>query len=389
MRRAWRSPSPLGPGPAAPRGRPRRADRGRARAVAVPALDLVVRGPHRDAARQARRPGRRAAGTWPQCTGWLHGGSRAEPATVWAGASGLDLEAVPLPTAESRDRGDQLDLLGFGQSEDDGSDRGHLAVAPRRPPAPGLLREAADPAAAGRPWPRWPLRCRSGSSSSWSTAYSEHLADPTRRTAFGDPRTTARSESAAALLCVELGQDGLPIDRTEAERLIGDIIGPRPVRRRRSARRATASRFRCAATCSGRPRRPPQPGPGPRPAAAGRHRRQRHPLVAARTVPRPASGRRAAARLAQGRADRDDLRLHLAGPRRRGGRPAPRQLAGQRRRGRPDDRPVRPAQPPGRAAQRGRGRARHGVRAGRPGADRATRARRRLRRSGPGGSDPR
>ena len=39
---------------------------------------------------------------------------------------------------------------------------------------------------------------------------------------------TARSESAAALLAVELGHDGLPIDVDEAERIIASFIGPRP-----------------------------------------------------------------------------------------------------------------------------------------------------------------
>jgi DNA polymerase I len=39
---------------------------------------------------------------------------------------------------------------------------------------------------------------------------------------------TARSESAAELLCAELSADGLPVDRGEAERLIAESIGPRP-----------------------------------------------------------------------------------------------------------------------------------------------------------------
>ena len=160
----------------------------------------------------------------------VHGGSRAEPATVWAGASGLGLEAVPLPTAESRDQGDQLDLLGFGQSEDEGPTvdtwplrrDGHL-----HPGCFAEATEAADPAALAA-LAALAAQVQERQLEQLSTAYSEHLADPTRRTAFGDPRTTARSESAAALLCVELSQDGLPIDRAEAERLIGDIIGPRP-----------------------------------------------------------------------------------------------------------------------------------------------------------------
>ena len=39
---------------------------------------------------------------------------------------------------------------------------------------------------------------------------------------------TARSESAAELLCTELAADGLPIDRREAERIVATFIGPRP-----------------------------------------------------------------------------------------------------------------------------------------------------------------
>jgi DNA polymerase-1 len=62
-------------------------------------------------------------------------------------------------------------------------------------------------------------------------------ADPARLAA------TCRSESAAELLCAELSQDGLPIDRARAEELIASFIGPRPAdeaaaqenRRRRDA----------------------------------------------------------------------------------------------------------------------------------------------------------
>ena len=195
----------------------------------------------------------------------VHGGSRAEPATVWAGASGLDLEAVPLPTAASRDLGDQLDLLGRLDS-------------PRttvRPWTPGRCAATATCTRAAsrrptRPRPRWRVlaalaaQVQERQLEQLSTACSEHLADPTRRTAFGDPRTTARSESAAALLCVELSQDGLPIDRAEAERLIGDIIGPRPADDAGRIAGAAASRFRCAATCSG----PSAPTSATRPRSA-------------------------------------------------------------------------------------------------------------------------
>ncbi len=40
--------------------------------------------------------------------------------------------------------------------------------------------------------------------------------------------TTARSESTIELLCAELAADGLPVDRTAAEDLLTEIIGPRP-----------------------------------------------------------------------------------------------------------------------------------------------------------------
>ena len=50
-----------------------------------------------------------------------------------------------------------------------------------------------------------------------------------RCTALG-PRTvaTVHSESAAALLCLELERDGLPIERTRVLELIGQAAGPRP-----------------------------------------------------------------------------------------------------------------------------------------------------------------
>jgi DNA polymerase-1 len=53
-----------------------------------------------------------------------------------------------------------------------------------------------------------------------------HEAGPMR--AAGRAVGTARSESTAELLCVELAADGLPVDRAVAERLLTEIIGPRP-----------------------------------------------------------------------------------------------------------------------------------------------------------------
>ena len=47
-------------------------------------------------------------------------------------------------------------------------------------------------------------------------------------TVGGDPRATARSESAAELLCAELEAEGLPVDRERVEQILTSFIGPRP-----------------------------------------------------------------------------------------------------------------------------------------------------------------
>ena len=44
----------------------------------------------------------------------------------------------------------------------------------------------------------------------------------------GDPVSTAWCESTAELLCAELSADGLPVDLGAAEKLLTEIIGPRP-----------------------------------------------------------------------------------------------------------------------------------------------------------------
>ncbi len=64
-----------------------------------------------------------------------------------------------------------------------------------------------------------------------SLALDVHLSqvDELERLPAPAASSTARSESAAALLCAELEVDGLPIDVAEAERIISSFIGPRPV----------------------------------------------------------------------------------------------------------------------------------------------------------------
>jgi DNA polymerase-1 len=157
----------------------------------------------------------------------LHGGSRAEPATVWAGAHDLDLDRVPVPTADSRSLDAQLDLLAVDLSEDDGPTPDTWPLRRDGHLHPGCFAEV-DALEQVALLAALAAQAQVRQLEQLSAGYAERLADATRRTAFGDPRTTARSESAAALLCVELEHDGLPVDRAEAERLIGDIIGPRP-----------------------------------------------------------------------------------------------------------------------------------------------------------------
>jgi DNA polymerase I len=183
------------------------------------ATDLVARGV-------------RVAGCWDlgAVHRLLHGGTRDEPASVWAGALGLALADVPdRPTGAGRPgQHDQLDLLSGDGDEDDGTAQppwplrrdGHL-----QPDCLAHL-DSADRAGA---LAELAARVQTAQLGQLVERSERLLADPDRQISHGDLRTTARSESAAALLCVELGHDGLPVDRAEAERLIGDIIGPRPL----------------------------------------------------------------------------------------------------------------------------------------------------------------
>lgn len=107
------------------------------------------------------------------------GGWRADPAYVWAAEHGLDPAKI----------GDEGTL--FGDTAD-----GYLDLTARDDPA------------------LWADLAR-------TTALRQRAELTPRQLA------TARSESAAELLCAELGADGLPVDRTAAENLLESIIGPR------------------------------------------------------------------------------------------------------------------------------------------------------------------
>ncbi|TQL60893.1 DNA polymerase-1 [Oryzihumus leptocrescens] len=133
--------------------------------------------------------------------GWAAGADRA-----WAVAAGLDVEALPRPAG-----GDLFDLVTADDAGDPDS-----AVRPD-----GYLRpEALEPG-----WLTCPERALSLARAALQTSSRQR-----ELLAQGGPRAvgSATSESAAALLCVELELDGLPLDRARAEELITAAAGERP-----------------------------------------------------------------------------------------------------------------------------------------------------------------
>ena len=144
------------------------------------------------------------------------GGWRNDPARVWATVHDLDRRHLPVMG--------QLDLMG-GDGGGDPDD-------PVRPD--GYLR----PEWCGGAW--W---SSSRDAAAWA-ATAVRAAE--RQQSFlaalkadgqvaGDPLATARAESTAELLCVELAADGLPLDRAAAAQLIASLVGPRPADEREAA----------------------------------------------------------------------------------------------------------------------------------------------------------
>ncbi|MCB0966214.1 MAG: hypothetical protein KDB37_05215, partial [Ilumatobacter sp.] len=134
----------------------------------------------------------------------LRGGWRASVAEAWARLHDLPLDRLPVEG--------QLDLLGGG---DDGD--ADEAVRPD-----GYLRP--DWIAGG--WASSPERV-----AAWAAVVDRVVAmqhaligqrpDPART------QSTAHAESVAEFLCAELTAHGLPFDTAEAQRIIGDAVGPR------------------------------------------------------------------------------------------------------------------------------------------------------------------
>lgn len=135
----------------------------------------------------------------------LHGGWRADLGRVWAAAEELDPEGVPEPR-----RDDLFGLLA------DPAESAEDAIRPDGYLRPDLL----DPA-----WATSEPRLRAV-----AAALLETCARQQEQLAELGPRSLAAaySESAAALLCLELERDGLPVARSAAEALIADAAGRRP-----------------------------------------------------------------------------------------------------------------------------------------------------------------
>ena len=137
----------------------------------------------------------------------LYGGWRADPGLVWALARGLDPDDVPAVR--------QPDLFDLGPSPAELDD-------PIR--ADGHLRpewRAGEWAASAGRLGRW-------ADLALDVAVRQRAAIDVLAVAHPQALATARAESAAELLGAELSTVGLPVDRAVAERLLGDIVGPRP-----------------------------------------------------------------------------------------------------------------------------------------------------------------
>ncbi|TWE13274.1 DNA polymerase [Rudaeicoccus suwonensis] len=141
---------------------------------------------------------------------WV-GGSTASTQVVWAVARGLDTATIPAPR-----RGDLFDLSAPGSDGDDDllDAAGHLNPA------------AIDDG--------WPTTAHLGGFAELAVVAARAQQDLLAERPHAV--STAASESGAALLCAELGHDGLPVDRTVMEGLITEAVGPRPTNEADAAR---------------------------------------------------------------------------------------------------------------------------------------------------------
>ena len=139
----------------------------------------------------------------------LAGGRTADPAMAWATVCRLGTSDLPRTSG-----GDLFDFA----AEDDPGDQGDPESPVR---SDGYLR----PEAVTGTWQTSPARALAWARVAVDTATRQiaALAELSTRAV-----STGQSESAAALLCVELAATGLPVDRPTIERLIEESAGPRP-----------------------------------------------------------------------------------------------------------------------------------------------------------------
>ena len=139
----------------------------------------------------------------------LVGGRAADPAVAWATACRLATSDLPRAAG-----GDLFDFV----VEHDPGDRGDPESPVR---SDGYLR----PEAVTGTWQTSAARVLAwaGTAVDAATRQIAALSELSPRAV-----STGQSESAAALLCVELAATGLPVDRPTIERLIQDSAGPRP-----------------------------------------------------------------------------------------------------------------------------------------------------------------
>lgn len=156
----------------------------------------------------------------------LSGGWDASPQVAWAQARELEVAALPAASAG--------DLFDFGVDDSPGGEDSDTVDLDDPVRVDGYLRPDVGT-------PAWPLTAER--LVAWGRAALDCAATQEAQLMGLGPRAvaTAHSESAAALLCLELERDGLPIDRPAAERLIAEAAGPRP-RDERHAREVRAER---------------------------------------------------------------------------------------------------------------------------------------------------
>lgn len=138
----------------------------------------------------------------------LDGGWRAGPARTWASVHDLDSDRLPTLAP--------VDLFSSATEPDDSD-----------PDSPIRRDGYLDPVWVTDGW-----RSSVDRMATWARLALDVYRRQQERIDRLDGRpaavATARSESAAAVLAVELGHDGLPIDVAEAERIVASFIGPRP-----------------------------------------------------------------------------------------------------------------------------------------------------------------